>query len=191
MNNAANLEFRAVEETDDDQARAQIETLVIAPARLARLAIAHMRERGEGRILMVTSMSVTLSMPFHGWYQAGKRALAGVSDALRMEVADSGISVIQVEPGAFRTGMTAELVGAAVPRGSRYTRRYERGQERIRSTSRYWRDPAHVAGVIADALTARSPRPRYLVGYDAMIATLLETVIPKRAGDAIKRLFYP
>jgi NAD(P)-dependent dehydrogenase (short-subunit alcohol dehydrogenase family) len=51
VNNAGSSITGAIEDVDDTEARAALETMVLAPVRLARLAIPHMRERGEGRIV--------------------------------------------------------------------------------------------------------------------------------------------
>ena len=48
MNNAGYTNTGAVEDVGDDEARDQLETMVVAPMRLARLALPAMREAGEG-----------------------------------------------------------------------------------------------------------------------------------------------
>ena len=83
--------------------------MVVAPMRLARLALPGMRERGEGRIVNVSSIYGRVTTPFTGWYQAAKHALEGVTDALRMEVAGMGVKVVLVEPGGFRTAIFDEV----------------------------------------------------------------------------------
>ena len=89
VNNAGYTNTGAVEDVDDDEARDQLETMVIAPMRLARLALPAMREAGEGRIVNVSSIYGRTSTPLSGWYQASKHALEAVSDALRIEVASA------------------------------------------------------------------------------------------------------
>ena len=46
-------------------------------------------------------------------------------------------------------------------------------------------DPAEVAKVIGQALTARRPRTRYLVGRDAKLRAFMSTVLPDRLMDAL------
>ena len=108
VNNAGYSLTGAVEDVQDDEARQLLETMVIAPARLARLALPHMRAAGDGRIVNVSSIYGRTTTPLSGWYQAAKHALEGLSDALRMEVASAGVSVVLVEPGGFRTGIWEE-----------------------------------------------------------------------------------
>src|SRR5437588_91587 len=75
---------------------------------LARLALPHMRERGEGRIVNMSSIFGLATTPLTGWYQASKHALEALSDALRVETAGFGVKVILVEPGGFDTGIWDE-----------------------------------------------------------------------------------
>src|SRR5205807_2630547 len=56
VNNAGYPAAGALEDVDDDEARLALETMVVAPMRLARLALRHMRARGEGRIVHVSSI---------------------------------------------------------------------------------------------------------------------------------------
>ena len=48
VNNAGYPGVGAIEDVPDDEARRQLETMVVAPMRLARLALPHMRAAGEG-----------------------------------------------------------------------------------------------------------------------------------------------
>ena len=100
VNNAGYSLNGAVEDVSDEEARHLLETMVLAPMRLARLALAHMRDAGGGRIVNVSSIYGRTTTPLTGWYQGAKHALEAVSDALRVEVAGDGIGVILIEPGA-------------------------------------------------------------------------------------------
>jgi NAD(P)-dependent dehydrogenase (short-subunit alcohol dehydrogenase family) len=188
VNNAGYLQYRAVEDVDDDDARQQLETLVVGPTRLARLALPHMREAGGGRIVQVSSMATKMSTPLMGWYQGCKLALEGVTDALRMEVASSGIAVVLVEPGAFKTGLTDELVAVGGTEASRYAQVYERARKGYGRLYRFWGDPNKAASVVATALTTPYPRARYFAGYDAKLSALTAPFTPTLLSDRAKRL---
>ncbi|HCO03242.1 MAG TPA: oxidoreductase [Actinobacteria bacterium] len=165
VNNAGSSFSGAVEDVTDEEARASLETMVIAPMRLSRLALAPMRAAGGGRIVNVSSIYGLTTTPLTGWYQAAKHAIEALSDALRMEVAQDGIRIVLVEPGGVKTGIwdmaETDMQGRA---GSRYRTSYERSLGGIRLSQPFMADPNAVARVIARALGARSPRPRYLVG---------------------------
>src|SRR2546422_9645375 len=127
VNNAGYTNTGAVEDVDDDDVRHQLETMTVAPMRLARLALPAMRAAGRGRIVNVSSIFGRTTTPLTGWYQAAKHALEAVSDALRIEVAKDGIKVVLVEPGGFRTGIWEENQRDVDRRaGSRYMSSYQR-----------------------------------------------------------------
>ncbi|MCU1373466.1 MAG: putative oxidoreductase [Actinomycetia bacterium] len=171
VNNAGYVDQRRVEDVGDEDARSQLETLVVSPMRLARLCLPHMRDQGGGRIVQVSSISGRLTFPMLGWYQGAKHALEAVSDALRMEVAGDGITVSLIEPGAFPSGV-------------------EEGEAYAYS----WMRPLHssagqVAEVIGATLVARAPRARYVVGLDARLGSLSAPLVPTVVRDAALRFF--
>lgn len=189
VNNAGYGGTGAIEEVSDEEARQMLETMLVAPARLARLALPGMRERRGGRIVNVSSIYGLTTTPLTGWYQACKHALEGISDALRMEVAGDGIQVVLVEPGGIRTGIWDEVEGALEERaGSRYAAAYQRTATTTRLSRPLMGDPAGVARVIARALDARFPRARYLVGPDAQALALVERLTPTALKDRLSRL---
>jgi NAD(P)-dependent dehydrogenase (short-subunit alcohol dehydrogenase family) len=189
VNNAGYSNTGAVEDTSDDDVRHQIETMTIAPMRLARLALPAMRHHGGGRIVNVSSIYGRTTTPLTGWYQACKHALEAVSDALRMEVASSGVKVILVEPGGFRTGIWKDNQEAlARHRESRYTRAYQRELLLTRLAQPFMGNPRQVGKVIAHAMSTRMPRARYLVGIDARILALIEQTTPTVVKDTVNRL---
>lgn len=188
VNNAGYSVTGAVEEVGDEEARRLLETMVVAPARLARLALPQLRQRGGGRIVNVSSIYGRATTPLSGWYQAAKHALEGLSDALRMEVAGDGISVVLVEPGGFRTGIWAEVEAAADRAGSRYATAHRRTQLGLRLAAPLMGDPAACARVIVGALSTRWPRARYLVGPDARLWAAADQLAPTAVKDRVTRL---
>lgn len=189
VNNAGYGVLGAVEDVDDEEARLALETMTIAPMRLARLALPHMREQGGGRIINVSSVYGFATTALAGWYQAAKHALEAVSDALRIEVARDGIRVIIVEPGGVRTpiwaGNEQELAERA---GSRYARAYERVIDITRGWDAIMEQPEQVARVVAGAVEARSPRTRYLAGGDAWVLAAYDRFTLASINDRINRL---
>ena len=188
VNNAGFSVTGAIEDVGDEEARAALETMVVAPMRLARLALPHMREVHDGRIVNVSSIYGRATTPLTGWYQASKHALEGASDALRAEVAGDGIKVVLVEPGFVRTGIWAELDDEVRGRaGSDFDRSYQRLLANTRIASPIMSDPSKVADVIVNAVTSRNPRARYLVGCDAQVIAGLRVYAPTRVWDRVSR----
>ncbi|MCA1823168.1 MAG: SDR family oxidoreductase, partial [Frankia sp.] len=185
VNNAGFAQSGAVEDVDDEAARYQLEVNVVAPARLARLALPSMRERGSGRIVNVSSIAGRVSLPMLGWYCASKHALEALSDALRAEVAGFGVRVILVEPGSFGSNIWDTGHSRAKTQTSAYGTAYRRADGVAAKAGRL-PDPVWVARVIRVALANPVPLPRYLVGVDAMVGTALETLTPTGFADFVK-----
>jgi NAD(P)-dependent dehydrogenase (short-subunit alcohol dehydrogenase family) len=189
VNNAGYTGTGAIEDVTDDAARHQLETMTVAPMRLARLALRGMRARGEGRIVNVSSIYGRTTTPLTGWYQATKHALEALSDALRMEVASSGVKVVLVEPGGFRTGIWEEFERDVERHaGSRFERAYRRSLQTMKLTQVLMGQPDRVARVIGRALDSPMPRARYLVGYDAQALAMAEAFTPTMVKDRVLRL---
>jgi NAD(P)-dependent dehydrogenase (short-subunit alcohol dehydrogenase family) len=191
VNNAGYAVAGAIEDVSDDEARSILETMVVAPMRLARLALPAMREQGVGRIVNVSSIAGRATAPFAGWYTAAKHAMEAATDALRVEVAGAGVKVTLVEPGGFRTAIWDDMerdVDRHEQAGSRYTSGYRRALRTMHLGQAIMGRPETVAHVIAGAIDGRAPRARYLVGVDAQLALLTSRLTPTPVKDRVTRL---
>jgi NAD(P)-dependent dehydrogenase (short-subunit alcohol dehydrogenase family) len=193
VNNAGYALMGAIEDVGDDEARELLETMVVAPMRLARLALPFMRAQGGGRIVNISSVAGRTSSPVLGWYHGAKHALEALSDALRMEAAGAGIKVVLVEPGGFRTGIWDELesgIARLEGNGSLHADAYHRSVRIARLAQAVMGSPEQCGKVVAGAVAARSPRARYLVGLDAQAMTLSSRLTPTAVQDRVLRLTF-
>ncbi len=187
VNNAGYAQSGAVEDVTDDQVRAQLETNVVAPMRIARLVLPAMKARGDGRIVNISSVAGRTSQPLMGWYCASKHALEAVTDALRMEVEPDGVRVVLVEPGMFGTDIwsAAQTGGFPAPSSPRYAAAYARAQA-VAARSDRLPDPVWVARTVRLALANPVPLARYVVGADAVGGIVAETLVPTSPTDLVK-----
>jgi NAD(P)-dependent dehydrogenase (short-subunit alcohol dehydrogenase family) len=189
VNNAGFGLSKAVEDVDDDEARQLLETMLVAPARLARLALPHLRAGGGGHIVNVSSIYGRTTTPLSGWYQAAKHGLEALSDALRVELAGEGIHVVLIEPGAFKTEIWHDVEAATDDQPpTRYSTAYSRTQRGLQLAEPVMGDPATCARVIAGAIESSGPRARYLVGIDAHLLAAVERLTPTMVKDRVARL---
>jgi len=188
VNNAGYARSGAVEDVTDAEARAQLETNVVAPVRIARLVLPGMRERGEGRILNLSSVAGRVSVPLLGWYSASKHALEAVTDALRIEVEPDGVRVVLIEPGVFGTGIwsAAQDGGFPEPTTARYAAAYARAAAAAERGTGAMPDPVWVARTVRVALANPVPLARYVVGADAVGGILAEALVPTAVTDYVK-----
>jgi short-subunit dehydrogenase len=189
VNNAGYAIAGAIEDVDDDEATAIMETMVMAPMRLARLALLYMREEEAGSIVNISSIAGLTTAPFIGWYTGAKHALEALTDALRVEVAGGGIRVILVEPGGFKTGIWEDAEADFEKRsGSRFDDAYRRSLQGVKLSGAIMGSPEQVAKVVVRAITSRFPRARYLVGIDAHALNALQRIAPTGLKDRVTRL---
>ena len=189
VNNAGYGITGAIEDVSDDEARVMLETMVVAPMRLAKLALPGMRKAGRGRIVNVSSIMGLVTTPLAGWYQGAKHALEALSDALRIEVAGDGIHVALVEPGGFRTSIWEDMERDIQKRGdSRFGTAYRRSQQGLQLTAPVMGEPRQCAKVITNVMTTRHPRPRYLVGVDARAIATVNRLTPTALKDRLTRV---
>jgi NAD(P)-dependent dehydrogenase (short-subunit alcohol dehydrogenase family) len=189
VNNAGYSGVGAIEDVSDDEARHQLETMVVAPMRLARLALPHMRTAGGGRIVNISSIYGLTTTPLSGWYQASKHALEAASDALRLEVARDGIRVVLIEPGGLKTGIWEDFEeDVSRHEDSSYVAAYHRIRALVQSFMPFMGEPDGAAKVIAKALTVNVPHARYLVGRDAKLMAVSQPCLPSAMRDRVTRL---
>ncbi|CBF86753.1 hypothetical protein AN2393.2 [Aspergillus nidulans FGSC A4] len=122
VNNAGYSLLGAVEDMTDDEAKLQMETNFFGPFRLIRSFLPTLRSRKNGgaTIVNVSSVAGQDALPTCGLYAASKFALEGLSEALAREVAPFNISVLIVEPGAFRTNFLSAVQKTVTPLSEPY-----------------------------------------------------------------------
>ncbi len=103
INNAGFGIAGAIEDTSDQEARAQIETNLFGALWVTQAALPFLRAQGSGHIIQVSSIGGISAFPNVGLYHASKWGLEGFSQALSQEVKPFGISVTLIEPGGFST----------------------------------------------------------------------------------------
>jgi len=148
-----------------------------------------------GTVVNISSVGGKVAMATYGPYAGSKFALEAVSDALRREVAEFGIKVVVVEPGAVQTEIAdrgfaaADRLSAVVTPAQlqRYGALTAAISAQTRSHLKTGVAAEHAAKVIAKAATASRPRTRYVVGRDAAIIVRLARVMPDRLLDRILR----
>lgn len=116
VNNAGGGLVGAVEELDERQAREHLDLNLFGALWVSRAAIPHLRARGGGDIVRISTVGAIGSMPTFGLYNAGKWALEGFSEALATEVAQFGIRVTIAQLGGFATDWAGSSMAFANPK---------------------------------------------------------------------------
>ena len=103
VNNAGIPKRRNVRELDAATVDTVMQVNFLGPTRLTLALLPQMIERGEGRIVNVSSVAATLSSPGEAAYDASKSALSVFSEAMAIDLWDNGIKVLVVYPGVVDT----------------------------------------------------------------------------------------
>ena len=93
---------------DGDAGREAFEVNYWSPLALIQALVPRMRERGTGAVVNVTSLAQVTAWPGFGGYAATKAALALATQTLEMELAGSGVLVVEVVPGPVDTAVQGE-----------------------------------------------------------------------------------
>jgi NAD(P)-dependent dehydrogenase (short-subunit alcohol dehydrogenase family) len=116
VNNAGYGLFGAVEETTDEQTRAIFDTNVFGILNVLRAALPVLRQQRAGHVVQMSSLFGHMSFPGTGVLAATKHAVAGLTEALAIELDPLGIRCTLIEPAALNTPFMSKAVFAgAIP----------------------------------------------------------------------------
>ncbi|KAK4892732.1 hypothetical protein LTR27_008831 [Elasticomyces elasticus] len=115
VNNAGYGSGGALEDISLAEIHRQMEVNFFGPVRTIKALIPHMRERGSGTIINVTSTVGFSGMPALSMYAASKHALEGLSESLAGELGPFGVRVMIAEPGDMRTEFVTQKSSTLAP----------------------------------------------------------------------------
>jgi short-subunit dehydrogenase len=148
VNNAGYGVFGGFVETDFAVWQAQLEVMLVNTARLARLALRGMLARDRGALVNVSSGAARFPLPFQGAYNMAKAGLAALSESLMVETAGSGVIVLDLQPGDYRTDFERSVRRAPESFSPRQRRAWEAFTRMMRSGP----PPSHAAAALRRAL---------------------------------------
>jgi NAD(P)-dependent dehydrogenase (short-subunit alcohol dehydrogenase family) len=194
VNNAGIVVSGPMEAVTPDEWRKQLEINVIGQLAVTQAVLPRLRE-SRGRVVFISSVNGQLSMPLIGAYAASKFALEAAADALRMELRPWHIGVSIVEPAQTDTdmwrtadAMVDQTVDALTPAHRELYARHIAGFRKTIPLSQKLAVPtAKVSAIVEEALTARRPRARYIVGLGPKLQVALMTNIPASWRDRVLR----
>ena len=184
---AAPLEFLPPEELTR-----QLDVNVVGQLRVLQAFLPALR-RSRGRVVLMGSIAGRSALPFLGAYAMSKFALEAMADSLRLELAPFGMHVSIVEPGTIATAMWTKPQRALEDFPPELAERYGARIEKFRRlaqqrSSERGVPPLEVAKAVEHALTAPTPRTRYIVGPDAKRRARVQ-LLPDRCRDRVLTRF--
>jgi NAD(P)-dependent dehydrogenase (short-subunit alcohol dehydrogenase family) len=179
FNNGAYAIPGPVEDIPTEALRSIFQSNLIGWHDLTRQVIPVMRAQGHGRIVQCSSVLGFVAMKWRGAYVSTKFALEGLTDALRLEMAGTGIKVSIIDPGPIETDW---IDWQNSPRADQYrdsllTQLYEGS-----SGGPQWPASA-VTRKLIQALDHSRPKPRYYVTTPTYAMGVARRILPTRALD--------
>lgn len=192
FNNAGFGQPGAVEDLRRDVLRSQFETNVFGTMELTNALLPWMRAAGEGRIIQNSSVLGFVSLAYRGAYNASKYALEGLYDTLRLELVDTNIHAILIEPGPVLSQFRANAM-VAFQRNididtSVHREKYLATQKRLTQTGKavaFTLGPEAVLAKVVKALESPRPRPRYYVTFPTYLFAGLKRILSQRMLDRV------
>lgn len=190
VNNAGIAVPAPLETLPIDDFRRQIEINLTGQLAVTQMLLPALRS-ARGRIVFISSISGLMAFPMFGAYNASKFGIEAIGDVFRQELRHWGIKVIVIEPGSIATPIwergeaEVDAVGERAREGHAelYGKAVETYRDLGRRTGARGIPPDKVAAKIEHALSARRPRTRYLVGFDAKGQAFGARVLPDRLQD--------
>ncbi|WP_246026577.1 SDR family NAD(P)-dependent oxidoreductase [Paracoccus luteus] len=195
VNNAAFALPGAVEDLPRGGLRAIFEANLFGTHDLTRRLIPHFRANGGGRIVNVSSVLGLVGIPWRGAYVATKFAMEGMTDVLRLELSDTPIKVVLIQPGPITSRIRANSIPhferwidwQASARADQYRASLLRRLYEPKGPDRHELPPSAVSDRLVHALESPRPRARYAVTRPAVLAGVARRVLSTRALDWVAR----
>lgn len=159
---------------------------------LTRQVIPVMRAQGHGHIVNCSSVLGLVVAPWRSAYNSTKFALEALTDTLRIEMRDTGIKVVLIEPGP----VTSKIRKNAIPHFEKWIdweNSPRADQYRATLNKRLYKDsdtkdafelpPSAVTAKLLRALNSDRPKARYYVTTPTYIMGTLRRILPTRALD--------
>ena len=182
VNNAGMGAVGAAEESSIDQAKDVFDINVFGLIRMTNAVLPHMRARGGGRVVNVSSMLGRIPAPFMAIYAATKHAVEGYAESVDHELREHGVRVLLVEPAYTNTSFEASSLAPDSPLPV-YAAQRQVSRDVLATALRTADAPDVVAKVIVAAATDPKPKLRYTAGSTARRVSLLRRIVPWRAFD--------
>jgi NAD(P)-dependent dehydrogenase (short-subunit alcohol dehydrogenase family) len=183
VNNAGYANSASIEDTDPADFRAQIDANFYGVVNVTRAALPVLRRQRSGWFIQFSSIGGRVGgTPGIAAYQAAKFAVEGFSEVLANEVAPLGITVVIVEPGAFRTDWQGTSMAFATVSPDYEATVGAMNRRRAETDGQQAGDPARAARIIVDLLDEEQPPRRLLLGAGAV--EMAERSSRERAEEA-------
>src|SRR5213082_1550820 len=181
INNAGSGYFGPAENLTTEAVVDEFQVLVFAQIQLTQLAMRSMRTRGAGFIINVTSLASRLPVPFMAAYNSAKAAMASFAMSIQLELPDSRVRIVDLQPGDICTDFNDAVIKSELP-DQRYEAKLAKTWEKAERNIKNAPKPDLVARCVCELIDQTSPPPRITVGdaFQTKFAPLIFRFLPQR-----------
>lgn len=151
INNAGYGVFAEFAATDFATWEEQLQVMLVNTARLTHAAVRGMLARNRGALVNISSLAAEFPLPFQSAYNVAKAGLSALNESLMIEVAGTGVIVLDLRPGDYRTDFEGSIRRPQSPPTPRMGRAWTAFEAMMKSGP----EPAHAAAALRRALLAR------------------------------------
>jgi NAD(P)-dependent dehydrogenase (short-subunit alcohol dehydrogenase family) len=181
INNAGMHTGGPIETSPVENIKLQMDTNFLGMVNLTREVLPVMRKQGGGTIINFSSIGGLMGLPFQAFYSAGKFAIEGFSEALRMEVRQYNIKIVLINPGDFHTNNSANRRNFLAPTGSGdpYNEQYLKTMAIIEKDEAGGWEPGVLAKKLVSIVECKNPHQRYIIAsFEQKLAVALKYILP-------------
>lgn len=193
INNAGMHTGGPIETLPIETIRLQMDTNFLGVVRLTQAVLPAMRKQGGGTLINFSSIGGLMGLPYQGIYSAGKFAIEGFSEALRMEVKAFNIKVVVINPGDFHTSNTANRRGFLAPtgEGDPYQSQFAKTLSIIENDESKGWAPEILAKKLVKIVACKNPKQRYVIAsFEQKLAVIIKYILPGKLFSKILRDHY-
>jgi NAD(P)-dependent dehydrogenase (short-subunit alcohol dehydrogenase family) len=181
INNAGMHTGGPIETSPLENIKLQMDTNFLGMVKLTKEVLPVMRKQGGGKVINLGSIGGLMGLPFQAFYSAGKFAIEGFSEALRMEVRQFNIRVIIVNPGDFHTNNSANRRNFLVQTNENdpYHKQFLKTLDIIEKDEANGWKPVILAKKIVKIVESKNPNQRYVVSsFEQKLAIVIKRILP-------------
>ncbi len=188
INNAGMHTGGPIENLPFETIQLQMHTNFLGLVQLTQTVLPVMRKQGGGTIINFGSIGGLMGLPYQGIYSAGKFAIEGFSEALRMEVKPFNIKIVVINPGDFHTSNSSNRRGFLAPTGDGdpYQAQFTKTLAIIENDESKGWDPKILARKLVRIVSYKNPAHRYIISsLEQKLAVVLKFILPGKLFSKI------
>lgn len=180
VNNAGNGVTGPAYAMPVESAKKQFEVNFFGVIRISSEVLPNMIAAQKGLVVNISSLAGLFGLPYQGLYSASKYAIEGYSQSLRMELRNTGVKVVILNPGDFKTDFTQNREKVPFPiKNEKLEAEYNTAVASMEKDESIGANPDVIAKKLVQIVNSSSPSHRYLIGaFGQTIAVTLKKVLP-------------